>query len=53
MRACIYQKIEDLKVSTEMVEDGFNFLIDKKKDDRAAYGLLRIIFINNISLNSF
>jgi hypothetical protein len=53
VRVCIFQKIEDLKVTAEMVEDGFNFLIDKKKDDRAAYGLLRIIFINNISLNSF
>ena len=36
-----------------MVEDAFNFLVEKKKDDRAAYGLLRIIFINNISLKSF
>jgi hypothetical protein len=34
-----------------MVEEAFNFLVDKKTDDRAAYGLLRIIFINNITLN--
>jgi hypothetical protein len=53
VRVCIYQKIEDLKVTPGMVDDALTFLVDKKKDERAAYGLLRLIFINNISLNTF
>jgi hypothetical protein len=53
VRVCIYQKIEDLKVTPAMVDDALTFLVDKKKDERAAYGLLRLIFINNISLNTF
>ena len=36
-----------------MVDDALTFLVDKKTDERAAYGLLRLIFINNISLHTF
>ena len=36
-----------------MVRNAIAFLVDKKKDDRAAYGLLRLIYQNNITLRSF
>jgi hypothetical protein len=36
-----------------MVKDAITFLVDKKKDDKAAYGLLRLIYSNNITLSSF
>ena len=49
VRVCTYQKIEDLKVSPDMVRNAITFLVDKKKDDKAAYGLLRLIYQNNIT----
>jgi hypothetical protein len=50
---CTYQKIEDLKVSTDMVLSAIMFLVEKKRDDKAAYGLLRLIYLNNITLSGF
>jgi hypothetical protein len=40
---CRYSKIEDLSVSSEMVGDALTFLVEKKKDDKAAFGLLWLI----------
>ena len=53
MRVCNYQKIEELKVTTEMVNNAIVFLVEKKRDDKAAYGLLRLIYLNDISLFGF
>jgi hypothetical protein len=53
VRVCTYQKIEDLKVSTDMVWSAIMFLVEKKRDDKAAYGLLRLIYLNNITLSGF
>ncbi len=53
MRVCTYQKIEDLKVTPDMVKNAVTFLVEKKRDDKAAYGLLRLIYLNNITLSSF
>jgi hypothetical protein len=53
VRVCTYQKIEDLKVTQDMVLDAIGFLVNKKKDEKAAYGLLRLIFYNGISLSGF
>ncbi len=53
MRVCCYQKIEDLVVTSEMVRNAVHFLVEKKTDPKAAYGLLRLIFLNKISLFSF
>ena len=44
VRVCTYQKIEDLRVTPEMVRNAISFLVDKKRDDKAAYGLLRLIY---------
>ena len=46
-------KIEELRVDTEMVKSAIIFLVEKKMDDKAAYGLLRLIYINNVSLSNF
>ncbi len=53
VRVCTYQKIEDLKVSTDMVWSAIMFLVEKKRDDKAAYGLLRLIYLNNLTLSGF
>ena len=53
VRVCKYQKIEELRVDTEMVKSTIIFLVEKKMDDKAAYGLLRLIYINNVSLSNF
>jgi hypothetical protein len=53
VRVCTYQKIEDLKVTPDMVKNAVTFLVEKKRDDKAAYGLLRLIYLNNITLSSF
>jgi hypothetical protein len=36
-----------------MVSSAINFLVEQKRDDKAAYGLLRLIYINNITLSGF
>jgi hypothetical protein len=36
-----------------MVRNGLIFLVEIKKIDKAAYGLLRLIYSNNITLTSF
>jgi hypothetical protein len=36
-----------------MVGNAIAFLVDKKKDDKAAYGLLRLIYNNGITLQGF
>jgi hypothetical protein len=43
VRVCRYSKIEDLTVSSEMVGDALTFLVEKKKDEKAAFGLLLLI----------
>ena len=53
VRVCKYQKIEGLKVTSEMIRNAIQFLVDNKKDDTAANGLLRIINYNSISLTTF
>jgi hypothetical protein len=53
VRVCTHQKIEGLKVSDSIVLNAVDFLVDKKRDNNAAYGLLRIIYHNNISLTPF
>jgi hypothetical protein len=50
VRVCTYPKIEDLKVTPEIVRNAVTFLVEKKRDDKAAYGLLRLIYLNNITL---
>jgi hypothetical protein len=53
VRVCRYQKIEDLQVTSEMVGHAITFLVDKKYDDKAAYGLLRLIYQGKITLSGF
>jgi hypothetical protein len=53
VRVCKYQKIGGLKVTSEMIRNAIQFLVDNKKDDTAANGLLRIINYNSISLTTF
>ena len=53
VRVCWFNKIEDLKVSPEMVHDALYFLVDKKDDAKSVYGLLRLIYFNCISLTIF
>jgi hypothetical protein len=53
VRACTYQKIDNLVVTADMVRDAIIFLVEKKKDDKAAYGLLRLIYSNDITLSQF
>jgi hypothetical protein len=53
VRVCTYQKLEDLRVTTDMVGHAIEFLVERKKDDKAAYGLLRLIYQNSITLGSF
>ena len=53
VRACRYQKIDNLVVTADMVRDAIIFLVEKKKDDKAAYGLLRLIYSNDITLSQF
>lgn len=36
-----------------MIKNAMQFLVDNKKDDNAANGLLRLINYNSISLTSF
>jgi hypothetical protein len=36
-----------------MVWAAIMFLVEKKRDDKAAYGLLRLIYLNNITLSGF
>ena len=51
VRVCTYPKIEDLNISSEIVQNAITFLVEKKRDDKAAYGLLRIIYLNNSTLS--
>ena len=53
IRVCTYSKIEELNVSLSMVQDAMDILVDRKRDEKAAFGLLRLIFHNNISLTGF
>ena len=53
VRLCSFQKIENLKVTEEIVRDAFIFLTEKKEDAKSAYGLLRLIYNNIISLKKF
>jgi uncharacterized Fe-S cluster-containing radical SAM superfamily protein len=40
-------------VTPDMVNRAIIFLVEKKRDDKAAYGLLRLIYQNNITLFGF
>jgi hypothetical protein len=42
-----------LKVTEGIVRDALIFLTEKKEDAKAAYGLLRLIYSNIISLKKF
>ena len=53
VRVCTYPKIEDLEVTLDIVCNAVTFLVEKKKDDQAAYGLLRLNYLNNITLSVF
>ena len=53
VRLCTHTKIDDLEVSATMVRNAVEFLIDLKNDDKAAHGLLRLIYQNNITLTVF
>jgi hypothetical protein len=53
VRLCTYTKIDDLEVSATMVRNAVEFLIDLKNDDKAAHGLLRLIYQNSITLTVF
>jgi hypothetical protein len=50
---CTYTKIEDLEVSKAMVRDAMEILVERKRDEKAAFGLLRLIYHNNITLADF
>jgi len=50
---CSFQKIENLKVTKEVVRDALIFLTEKKEDAKSAYGLLRLVYNNVISLKKF
>jgi hypothetical protein len=41
---CTFSKIDDLEVTVAMTQDAMDFLVEKKHDDKAAFGLLRLIF---------
>ncbi len=51
VRVCALYKGEQLKISEEYIEKGIHFLVDKKKDQRASIGLLRLAFQNDISFS--
>jgi hypothetical protein len=53
IRVCSFQKIEGLQVTSDMVRDALFFLTEKKEDAKSAYGLLRLIYNNVISLKTF
>ena len=53
VRLCAFQKIEALKVSSDMIKDAMIFLTEKKEDAKSAYGLLRLAYNSVISLKSF
>ena len=44
MRVCTFSKIDDLEVTMAMIQDAMEFLVDKKHDEKAAFGLLRLVF---------
>ena len=50
VRVCWFQKIESLKITSAMVYDALIFLTEKKEDAKSAYGLLRLVYCNIISL---
>jgi hypothetical protein len=53
VRVCASHKGDNLKVSPLMIEHGMRHLVDEKMDHIAAYGLLRLVFLNRISLFNF
>jgi hypothetical protein len=46
VRVCAYTKIDDLEVTDTMVQSAVDFLNDKRKNEKAAYGLMRMIYKN-------
>jgi len=53
VRVCASHKGDNLKVTPIMIERGMRYLVDEKMDHIAAYGLLRLVFINKISFFTF
>lgn len=53
VRVCSFQKIESLQVTSSMVKEALIFLTEKKQDAKSAYGLLRLVYNNVISLKNF
>jgi hypothetical protein len=53
IRVCSFQKIDTLKVSSGTVKEALIFLTEKKEDAKSAYGLLRLVYNNVITLKSF
>jgi hypothetical protein len=53
VRVCTFSKIDELQVTVPMIQDAMDFLVEKKHDEKAAFGLLRLIYQNNITLSSF
>ncbi len=53
VRVCKYPKLEDIDVTVSMVQDAMDILVERKRDEKAVFGLLRLIFHNNITLVSF
>ena len=51
VRVCALYKGEKLRISKEHIQKGMQFLVEKKKDQRASIGLLRLAFSNDISVS--
>ena len=50
-RVCAQHRGEEIRVTFEMVERGMEFLVESKTNNIAAFGFLRLIYQNNISLH--
>jgi hypothetical protein len=53
VRVCSKNGGDPLIVTPIMVERAIRFLADVETNQQAAYGLLRLVFINQISLSKF
>jgi hypothetical protein len=53
VRVCSKNGGDPLVVTPIMVEKAIRFLSDVEINQQAAYGLLRLVFINQISLSTF
>ncbi len=53
VRLCSYQKIDDLKITLAMAKNAMVQLTETRLDARSAFGLLRLVYSNQLSLASF